>query len=136
MGTRNAKAALSIDQFLAQLEHPLKLDIEALRRIILSAAKGVGEEVKWNAPSFYTGEHFATMRLDGKVPLQLILHLGAKKQKLPPAAIKDPTGLLKWLGPDRACISFTHPGEVKSCAGALKAILGQWVQHVPTRVAS
>ena len=135
MGTRKVKSTLSVDELLANLDHPLRTDIEELRRVVLSASKGIGEEVKWNSPSFFTGEHFATMRLNGKVPLQLILHLGAKKAAVPSGAVQDPDGLLQWLGPDRACIDFARPGEVSRRADALKAILRQWVQHVPTRTA-
>ena len=135
MGTRKVKSTLSVDELLANLDHPLQTDVEELRRVVLSASKGIGEEVKWNSPSFFTGEHFATMRLNGKVPLQLILHLGAKKAAVPSGAVQDPDGLLQWLGPDRACIDFARPGEVSRRADALKAILRQWVQHVPTRTA-
>ena len=135
MGTRKVKSAPSVDEFVAQLNQPLKAEVEALRQLILSAAPGIGEEVKWNAPSFYTGEHFATMRLNGKALLQLILHLGAKKSQVPPGAIQDPTSMLTWLGPDRACVSFTEPGAVSASAGGLQLVLRQWVQHVPSRAA-
>ena len=135
MGTRKVKVTQSVDELLAGLEHPLRMDIEELRRVVLSASDGIGEEVKWNSPSFYTGEHFATMRLNGKVPLQLILHLGAKKAALPVGAVQDPDRLLQWLGPDRACIDFSAPGDVGRRVDALKAILRQWVQHVPARAA-
>jgi hypothetical protein len=133
MAARSSKSAPTVDAFLSELEHPLCDDIEALRRLVLSAGEDVGEEVKWNAPSFFRGEHFATMRLNGKVPLQLILHLGAKKSALPPGAIDDPARLLAWLGPDRACVDFAGPGVVAARAEALLAILRQWVRHVPAR---
>jgi hypothetical protein len=39
------------------LKHPLADVVEALRRIILSTDREIGEEVKWNAPTFfYAGE--------------------------------------------------------------------------------
>lgn len=72
------------------------------------------------------------MRIHGKVPLQLILHLGAKsKATIPRDAIADPSGLLQWLGPDRACIGFGKAGEVAARTRNLKAVLGQWVKFVP-----
>lgn len=133
MGTRKARSMQSVDELLAGLEHPLRNDIEELRGVVLSASDAVGEEVKWNSPSFHAGEHFATMRLNGKVPLQLILRLGAKKAALPSGAIQDPNGLLQWLGPDRACIDFPAPGDVGRHTNAVKAILRQWIRHVPAR---
>ncbi len=129
--TSARSVAQSVDQFVAELSQPLKADVEALRRVILSTADGIAEGIKWNAPSFYTSEHFATMRLNGKVPLQLILHLGTKKRTFPPGAIEDPTKMLAWLGPDRACVSFAIPGAVSTHAEALQSILRQWLPHVP-----
>lgn len=38
--------------FLKELEHPLKDEIEEVRKIILSAADDITEQIKWNAPSF------------------------------------------------------------------------------------
>ena len=47
-----------VDEFMDKLKHPLKDVAEALRQIILSTdKKTIGEEIFWNAPSFfYTGE--------------------------------------------------------------------------------
>ena len=124
----------SVDDYISGLSEPLQSEVQQLRRLILGAAGDIGEEIKWNAPSFHTGEHFATMRLNGKVPLQLILHLGAKKQHgIAREAIDDPAGLLQWLGPDRACVGFPGTGAVATHADALQAIVRQWVRHVPVR---
>lgn len=130
MGARS-KPATTVEAYIAALDHPLRPDIEALRRLILSIDASVGEEVKWNSPSFHAGEHFATMRLNGREPLQLILHLGAKKACMPDGAIEDASGLLRWLGPDRACVTFIAPGQVQAREDALRAILQQWIRHVP-----
>jgi hypothetical protein len=135
MGTRRSPSADSVADYIAGLTPPLREEVETLRRAILAAADGIKEEIKWNAPSFFTGEHFATMRLNGKVPLQLILHLGAKKSFIARDAIEDPDGLLQWLGPDRACISFPAPGSVAARVAWVQNVVSQWVQHVPARVA-
>ena len=136
MASRKTSSGPSVAEYIAGLSDPLRTEVEILRQIILGSAEGIGEELKWNAPSFHLGEHFATMRLTGKVPLQLILHLGAKKAApIPAGAINDPAGILKWLAPDRACIEFAGPGAVAAHSTALRCILGQWVQYVPGRVA-
>ena len=135
MGSRKSPSAGSVADYIAGLSPPLRGDVEALRCAILAAADDIGEEIKWNAPSFYTGEHFATMRLNGKVPLQLILHLGAKKSSIARDSIEDPQRLLQWLGPDRACISFRSPGAVAEQAAPVQHIVRQWVHHVPARAA-
>lgn len=135
MGSRKSPLADSVADYISGLEPPLREDVEALRRAILASARGIGEEIKWNAPSFFTGEHFATMRLNGKVPLQLILHLGVRKSSIARDSIEDPDGLLQWLGPDRACISFPAYGTVATRIASVQHIVRQWVQHVPARVA-
>ena len=124
----------SVDAYLATLDHPRLPDILALRALIRDLDPAIGEEIKWNAPSFFTTEHFATMRLVGKPPLQLILHLGAKKQTMPGGAIDDPSKLLTWLGPDRACINFDEEGAVTAHRDALQAVVRQWLTHVPKPV--
>ncbi len=122
----------SVQAYITRLQHPLLDDVIALRKLILLADRSIGESIKWNAPSFYTTVHFATMRLSGKPPLQLILHLGAKKQVMPTGAIADPDSLLTWLGPDRACVSFPTVGSVAAKRGQLTAILKQWIRQVPS----
>lgn len=123
----------SVDEYVARLQHPLLDDVMELRKLILLADHSIRESIKWNAPSFCTTEHFATMRLNGKVPLQLILHLGAKKQIMPTGAIADPDALLTWLGPDRASISFPTAGSVAAKRVQLAGILKQWIKHVPAK---
>ena len=46
-----------VDAYMQGLTHPLAKVVEALRRIILSTDREIGEEIKWNAPTFfYSGE--------------------------------------------------------------------------------
>jgi hypothetical protein len=46
-----------VDAYMKKLRHPLGEVITALRKIILKTDKEIGEEIKWNAPSFfYTGK--------------------------------------------------------------------------------
>ncbi len=123
----------SVDGYIARLQHPLLDEVMELRKIILLADRSICESIKWNAPSFYTTEHFATMRFSGKPSLQLILHLGAKKQIMPKGAIADPGALLTWLGPDRASISFPAVGAVAAKRVQLTAILKQWIKYVPAK---
>lgn len=127
----NRKLATTVQSFIAALDHPLKDEVVALRQLLLSVDPAISEEIKWNAPSFRTSEHFATMHLRAKDSLQLILHLGAKsKRVIPPGAIADPEKLLKWLGPDRASVRFTGADDLAQKGDALVAIIRQWITHV------
>lgn len=45
-----------VDAYMRALNHPLQAELQALREIVLSADKTIGEHIKWNHPSFfYTG---------------------------------------------------------------------------------
>ena len=123
-----AKATAEVDAFTAGLEHPLKADLVAVRRIILGVSTEIGEAIKWNAPSFRTTEFFATTNLRSRDRLQLIFHLGAKKRAgLKAFKIADPAGLAKWLGDDRCLVTI---GDVAANQTALEAIVRQWIKHV------
>ena len=45
-----------VSAYMQRLQHPLANVVEALRQIILRVDREIGEEIKWNAPTFfYTG---------------------------------------------------------------------------------
>lgn len=113
------------------LKHPLKHEWEAVRAIILGASPAISEGIKWRAPSFRTSEWFATMNLRANV-VQIIFHLGVKvsTDAGAKARIKDPAGLLEWLGPDRASMRFAEMDAIESGA-ALRKIVRQWIALVP-----
>ena len=123
---------ISVDAFLADLEHPLKAEIVSVRKWMIAVDPAIGEEIKWNAPSFRTSGYFATTHLRGKGTIGLILHLGAKARDLPPGGlgIRDPESRLRWLGRDRAMIEFRSRAEIEAGRAALTAIVRQWIRHV------
>lgn len=128
---KSRKPAATVQAFISALDHPHKDAIVALRQLLLSADPAISEEVKWNAPSFRTSEHFATMHLRGQDSFQLILHLGAKSGRtMPTGAIADPDKLLKWLGPDRASVAFAGAADLARKSDALVAIVQKWIKHV------
>ena len=131
MTHKSRNSASTVQAFIEASDHPLKAEILSLRNLLLTIDPAIAEEIKWNAPSYLTSEHFATMHLRAKDSLQLILHLGAKpKGTVAADAIVDPDGLLTWLGPGRASVLFSGSGDVDRKAGALTAIVRQWVNHL------
>ena len=123
-------SAGDVSAFIAALKHPNEAEILALRGTILGVDPGISEEIKWNAPSFRTHEHFATMHLRAKTGIQLVLHSGAKKRALPTPNITDPDGLLEWRAPDRAIARFDNLDDLAARKHALEAILRQWITFV------
>lgn len=117
-----------VDDFMRKLDHPLKAEMEAVRRIILGASPMIQEGIKWNFPSFRVGEYFATMNVR-KGALLVILHLGAKVRdaRAPAPEIGDPSGLLEWLAKDRAAVRFPDMKSIRSNRAAFEAIVRKWI---------
>jgi hypothetical protein len=120
--------------FLQKLEHRLKPELEAIRRIILDADPEIREGIKWNAPSFRTTDWFATLNLrskNGTERVWLILHTGAKvKAAATGVKIADPTGLLEWLAKDRAVVMFVDANDVKAKRRPLGCVIQEWIRQV------
>ena len=129
---RSAPPPEDVERFLASLEHPHRAEVLALRQTILGADPGIAEGIKWNAPSFRTSEYFATFNLRAKDGVQIILHLGARKQESSAvrAAIADPESLLEWLAADRASVKFRDLKDVDAKRSAFAAVVRQWIAQV------
>lgn len=126
----HAKKAGDVGAFLAELEHPRKAEIEALRALILGADERVREAVKWNAPSFYIEEHFATFKLRPVEKIQVVFHTGAKvKSDARALQIDDPAGLLSWPARDRCVATFVDRDDVRAKEAAFVGIVKQWIEQ-------
>jgi hypothetical protein len=121
---------VEVVDFLYKLDHPLKKEIEELRKIILKSNDKLTEHIKWNAPSFCKdGEDRVTMKLFPSINIQLIFHRGAKVKAQPKEKlIADTTGMLKWAANDRAIATFTSLEEIKLNKKDLEAIVNKWIK--------
>jgi hypothetical protein len=123
--------SVSVDAYLAALQHPHKKGIEALRKAILGIDTRIQEEVKWNAPSFYLDDHFATFRLHPGTTFQLILHRGAKaKDNTKQFRLDDSLGLLKWAAKDRCIISFSSDSDAKEKRAEIIRLVKEWLAQL------
>jgi uncharacterized protein YdhG (YjbR/CyaY superfamily) len=129
-GAKQTDAA--VIAYLRDLKHPLKKEIEAVRRIILGVDPAIREGVKWNAPSFRTEkEYFATMNMRAKDSVQVVMHLGAKVRPQQKAfKIADPNGLMRWLGKDRALVTLGAGRDIPANRTAFEAIVRAWIKVV------
>jgi len=116
--------------FMAALDHPLKADIEAVRKLILAASPEIAEGVKWNSLSFRHTDWFATVNLRAKDVIQLVMHTGAKAKDNPDFDIPDESGLLLWLAKDRALATLGAGKTLKANAKAFAAIVKAWIKYV------
>ncbi|MFB9278102.1 DUF1801 domain-containing protein [Cohnella cellulosilytica] len=116
-----------VEQFLSKLEHPLKPEIEAVRRIVLAADERLTEQIKWNAPSFcVNGEDRITMNFRGKGGLLLVFHRGAKASR-DSFEFRDDTGLLEWAAADRAIVKLADRDDVEAKKERLAQAVAKWV---------
>lgn len=66
-----------VDAYMAELKHPFKAEVEAVRKIIKGVNKGIMQEIKWNAPSFsHDGEYLVTFNLWEKSACILFFIIG------------------------------------------------------------
>ncbi|WP_163999609.1 DUF1801 domain-containing protein [Pyxidicoccus caerfyrddinensis] len=131
-GSEGSQTDPAVITFLRELEHPLKKELEAARQLILAVSPEIREGLKWNAPSFYTTEHFATFNLRTPDRIRLILHTGAKTKETAKTGVKvdDPAGLLEWLAKDRCLVTFSDAKDIQARGAALQAILREWMKSV------
>ena len=117
----------AVDAFLDELDHPLAADVRALRLEILSLPVGVGEQIKWKAPSFtYDGVDRVTFNLRPTDRLQLVLHRGAKVRQDSESFTFADDDLVEWITPDRGTVSLV-PAELASRRPALLELIARWV---------
>jgi len=121
-----------VDAYMQKLKHPLKDVVAALRQAILSTDPEIGEEVKWNAPTFfYSGEmepsdpkkykrYLIVFNLYQKDCIRLVFPSGAR--------ISDQSGLLEGDYADGRRLAFFHNlDEVKSRTKALQQAIRKWL---------
>ena len=127
-----------VDAYMRGLKHPLADVVEALRRIILSTDREIGEEVKWNAPTFfYTGEMkpfnpkeykrcIIVFNLYRKDCIRLVFPSGAR--------VSDKSGFLEGDYADgRRLALFFNMGDVKSKQASLQAVIRRWLETLDKR---
>lgn len=133
--SEHARASEAVITFIAQSSHLQKPAIIAVREEILSANSGIHEGIKWNAPSFWRGEWFASFQLRAKGDLTLVLHRGAKvKAAEGRRFVEDPHGILTWITDDRCTVVFSDADDVKRKASSFRRIIRDWSAKVAAEV--
>lgn len=123
----------AVDTYVKTCRHPLLNVVKALRKIILAADKTVGEEIAWNAPSFfYTGKmkpfnpkeykrFIVGFNLYKKDCIRLIFLTGAK--------LNDKSGLLEGDYADgRRLALFYNMNDVKNRGQLLQKLIKKWIK--------
>ena len=135
MNVMNRSSKLSgheqVVEFLNKFEHPLKPEIEEVRRIILEANDQLSEHIKWNAPSFCVNKKDRiTFNFHGKKGFRLVFHCGSKKTEFENRApiMKDDTGILNWVTGDRATLTIATRDDLKERKSKLIKVISKWIE--------
>lgn len=119
-----------VAEFMKNLEHSFKEEIEEVRNIILSTNSRISEKIKWNAPSFCVDdEDRITFNLRGNGFFGLVFHCGAEvKENIGNGRLfVDTTGTLEWITNDRAIMKFTDKEDVKAKEEKLREVITKWI---------
>ena len=122
-----------VDAWIKALKHPLRKVVTDLRTLILSVDKNIGEEIKWNAPTFFYGgpmrpsdpklykRYMIVFNLFQKDCVRLVFPSGAR--------IEDKSGLLEGNYADGRRLALFHDtGEVKEKSAAMKRAIKKWLK--------
>ena len=107
-----------VDAFMKELDHPFKVEVQAIRKIIKKVNKGITEQVKWKAPSLSYKGYLVTFNLWEKKRVHLVFHNGA--------ILTDKGGLLEGDYPDRRMMYFSDMKDVKAKKAALESFVKEW----------
>jgi hypothetical protein len=109
-----------VDAFMAALDHPFKVEVQAVRAIIKGVHPGITEQIKWQAPSFSYQGYLVTFNLWARQHVHLVFHNGA--------LLNDKTGLLEGEYPDRRMLYFKDMAEVQAKQAALVEFIRTWIR--------
>jgi uncharacterized protein YdhG (YjbR/CyaY superfamily) len=105
-----------VDEFMKNLDHPFKAEVQVIRDFIKNANQKITEEIKWKAPSFsYNGEHLVTFNLRDTKRIHLVFHN--------PMISKVKSKLLEGVYTDRRMAYFADMKDVKAKKSALEKAL-------------
>jgi uncharacterized protein YdhG (YjbR/CyaY superfamily) len=111
-----------VNKYMEALSHPLKKEIEAVRKIIKGCDRRINERIKWNAPSYYTSADMVTFNPRAQQYVHLVFHH--------PAIVKIKSTLLEGEYKDRRMVYFADMKAVNKNKKELQRIMKELVKLV------
>ena len=119
----------AVEAWLAARTPEIRGAVERLRAIVLNAADGVTEHIKWNGPSFcIDGDDRITVGLAPGGGVRAVLHRGVKVKDATGFVFPDDSGLIQWAAPDRGVVAFADEAAVAAKADAFADICRRWLE--------
>jgi hypothetical protein len=126
MAKKSAAPKLSdaeqVKQYIDAIDHPLKKEVEALRKIIRGANAKLSERIKWNAPSYYYIEDIVTFGPVRPGKVLLVFHH--------PFIVKVKSELLEGDYPGRRLVYLDSMKAVKASKTELERILNEIINSI------
>ncbi len=119
MAKKGLNQTEKVNAFMAELEHPFKAEVQAVREIIKNVHPGITEEVKWKAPSFSYRGYLVTFNLWATQHVHLVFHNGA--------ILSNDSGLLEGDYVDRRMMYFSDMADIKAKQPVLEQAIREWV---------
>lgn len=126
--------AEGVTKIISKLEAEFGQMVELLRKIVLDSNPSVGQQIKWNSPSFfYTGpmKPFNPKEYKRDIVVFNLRNNTATLVFPTGAEIDNANGLLQGKYTDgRKIAVFKNINEVTSCAQELQLVINDWIQKV------
>ena len=114
--------AEQVADYMDQLQHPLKDEINAVRQIILQSNSKLSERIKWNAPSYYYLEDIVTFNARPTNHVHLVFHH--------PSIVTINSPSLEGNYKDRRMMYLKNMQEVRERKAELESIMNQLVEII------
>ena len=126
----NLQLNIDVTKFLDNLNHPLREEIEYLRKLILSTDIGLTEGIKWKGPSYsIDNEDRITIKINPPKLIQVIFHRGAKVIEQPKERLLgNEYSIISWRENDRGITTFKNLEELEKNQEMLKEIVVKWIK--------
>lgn len=109
--------------YMRKLKHPLKVEMETVRKIIKGVDKKISERIKWKAPSYhYNGTDMVTFNAWAEKNIHLVFHH--------PAIVKIKSSLLQGDYKDRRMMYFNSMKEVRAGKKELQRIMKELIEKI------
>ena len=114
---------VEVQEYMQNLDHPLRAEIQAVRGIIKGVHPEIQEEIKWNAPSYsYKGNYLVTFNLRATQHVHLVFHN--------PEISKVNNDILEGSYTDRRMTYLTSTPDVDAKKANLQAVIRELIAFI------
>jgi hypothetical protein len=117
---RPARKNPDVDEWFDRLDHPLKILMLQVRRVILASDRRVNESIKWSTPTFSYNGDIASFIPQAKRFVSLLFHRGAEIPGKHPRLEGD-SRLARTM-------RFASPAELKKHTADLENAIRAWCE--------